>query len=79
MMFLYDSLFFVMNVFGCVLCGRLKCNLFHTQVANLFIHILFYRQIVKDELAVLPQRTTAKTTGDPRIKYSCCYGVVVYF
>ncbi len=61
-----------------VLCGRLKHNLFHTQVANLFIHILFYRQVVKDELAVSPQRTTVKTTGNPRIKYSCCCAFVLY-
>ena len=64
------------------LCGVRDFETLHSQAATepirLFIY-LFYSQIVKDELALLLRRTAVELPAVPRITYSFCYALVLFW
>jgi hypothetical protein len=54
-------------------CGIESDELSSSHGANSFIHILFFKPIVKDELAVLQRRTAVKLPAETRITFTFCY------
>jgi len=53
-------------------CGIESDELSKPHGANSFVHILFFKPIVKDELAVLQRRTTVELPAETRITFTFC-------
>ncbi len=54
-------------------CGIERAELLILHGANSFIHIFqIFRQVVKDELAVLQQRNTVGLPTETRITFTLC-------
>ena len=70
-----------MNANGlCMWSAGLKVMNFQTRTEPIRLFIISnFPSIVKDELAVLRQRATAKKNAKTRITYTLCCAIVVYF